>query len=294
MPHCLVEGCHFRNRKENSCRHFSFPDCEKTCQKWLEQLNRQDYKVTKNSRLCMRHFAPEAFLKPEENFSTKGRKRKRIWLKPLAIPTLEMKMQHHCYKCTYQCWEESTMKLHVSEKHKEIESSEIENLECKTCEVSFGAKDAFEDHMKRFHAVPGNLNSLSKIVFKESFDTSGDNNDYSHDKNPSGNSYEFEEHDIKSENFELDIDSFVEHEETMNLEFEKEAKLHKIDPSDDKIENSNDKVLIDEGKIEVRYLDKTDQLWAKCKTCEVSFGAKDAFVDHMKRFHAVELELYGN
>ena len=84
---------------------------------------------------------------------TKGRKRKRIWLKPLAIPTLEMKMQHHCYKCTYKCWEESTMKLHVSEKHKEIESSEIENLECKTCEVSFGAKDAFVDHMKQFHAV---------------------------------------------------------------------------------------------------------------------------------------------
>ena len=72
MPHCLVEGCHFRNRKENSCRHFSFPDCEKTCQKWLEQLNRQDYKVTKNSRLCIRHFAPDSFLKPEENFSTKG------------------------------------------------------------------------------------------------------------------------------------------------------------------------------------------------------------------------------
>ena len=65
----------------------------------------------------------------------------------------EGKVRHHCYQCTYQCWEESSMELHVSEKHKEIESSEIENLECKTCEVIFGAKDAFVDHMKQFHAV---------------------------------------------------------------------------------------------------------------------------------------------
>ena len=65
----------------------------------------------------------------------------------------EGKVRHHCYQCTYQCWEESNMELHVSEKHKEIESSEIENLECKTCEVSFGAKDAFMDHMKQFHAI---------------------------------------------------------------------------------------------------------------------------------------------
>ena len=82
MPHCVVEGCHFRNRKENSCRAFSFPDCEKTCQEWLKQLNRQDYKVTKNSRLCIRHFAPEAFIKPEDNvdkyqYKHKGRKRKK-------------------------------------------------------------------------------------------------------------------------------------------------------------------------------------------------------------------------
>ena len=93
----------------------------------------------------------------------------------------EGKVRHHCYQCTYQCWEESNMELHVSEKHKEIESSEIENLECKTCEVSFGAKDAFVDHMKRFHAVPGNLNNFSQNVFKESLDT-GDNNYYSHEK----------------------------------------------------------------------------------------------------------------
>ena len=44
------------------------------------------------------------------------------------------------------------------------------------------------------------------------------------DRNPNVNSYEFEEHidnplhDIKSESFELDNNSFVEHEETMKLE----------------------------------------------------------------------------
>ena len=410
MPHCLVEGCHFRNRKENSCRHFSFPDCEKTRKEWLERLNRKDFKVTKNSRLCIRHFAPEAFLKPEEKISTKKK-----WLKPQAIPTLEMKMEHHCYKCTYQCWEESTMKLHVSEKHKEIESSEIENLECKTCEVSFGAKDAFVDHMKRFHAVPGNLNNFSQNVLKESFDSTGANNDYIHEKDdynlqdpfkdtinsdikvvtitsnelseqvheekkliicslccmtfstsgslnrhiqtvhegikpfhcskcdktfaqrsniirhyeathkekpksvktkPSVHEKsvdesidEFDMQDSFNDTIDSDIsgtvpgnlnifsenvfkESFNTPGDNNDYSHAKEAKLHKMDPSGDKIENSNDKVLIDEGKTEVRNLDKTDQLCAKCKTCEVSFGAKDAFVDHMKRFHAVELELY--
>ena len=307
------------------------------------------------------------------------------------------------------------MKLHVSEKHKEIESSEIENLECKTCEVSFGAKDAFVDHMKRFHAVPGNLNNFSQNVLKESFDSTGANNDYIHEKDdynlqdpfkdtinsdikvvtitsnelseqvheekkliicslcsmtfstsgslnrhiqtvhegikpfhcskcdktfaqrsniirhyeathkekpksvktkPSVHEKsvdesidEFDMQDSFNETIDSDIsgtvpgnlnifsenvfkESFDTPGDNNDYSHEKEAKLHKMDPSGDKIENSNDKVLIDEGKTEVRNLDKTDQLCAKCKTCEVSFGAKDAFVDHMKRFHAVELELY--
>ena len=108
MPHCVVEGCHFRNRKENSCRHFSFPDCEKTCQKWLEQLNRQDYKVTKNSRVCIRHFAPEAFIDQKQNVDDRGRKRNRLRLKPQAFPTLEMRPSSQGYRNRYNLVERSS------------------------------------------------------------------------------------------------------------------------------------------------------------------------------------------
>ena len=101
MPSCAVVGCYSGNSKENSCQAFNFPDCEKTCKVWLEQLNRKDYKVTKNSRLCIRHFAPEAFIDPKENVDDRGRKRNRLRLKLLAFPTLEMRPSVKGYRNRY-------------------------------------------------------------------------------------------------------------------------------------------------------------------------------------------------
>jgi hypothetical protein len=45
------------------------------------------------------------------------------------------------------------LSAHIASKHKEIDSMEIDNLECTTCEGSFGTKIAFAHHMKQFHAI---------------------------------------------------------------------------------------------------------------------------------------------
>ena len=75
MPTCAVVGCYSGKSKENACQAFNFPDGEKAQKEWLERLNRKNYKVTKNSRVCIRHFAPEAFIDQKQNVDDRGRKR---------------------------------------------------------------------------------------------------------------------------------------------------------------------------------------------------------------------------
>jgi len=67
----------------------------------------------------------------------------------------EGKMRNYCNKCTYNCWEESTMKLHVSIHHKKDNSLsfDVEKLECSTCGCSFASKTAFANHMKQLHDI---------------------------------------------------------------------------------------------------------------------------------------------
>ena len=58
-----------------------------------------------------------------------------------------------CHKCEYTSFQKSMLSAHIASKHKEIDSMEIDNLECTTCEGSFGTKIAFAHHMKQFHAI---------------------------------------------------------------------------------------------------------------------------------------------
>ena len=108
MPTCAVFGCYSGKSKENACQAFNFPDCEKTCKEWLERLNRKGYKVTKNSRVCIRHFAPEAFIDQKQNVDDRGRKRNRLRLKPQAFPTLEMRPSSQGYRNRYNLVERSS------------------------------------------------------------------------------------------------------------------------------------------------------------------------------------------
>ena len=149
-------------------------------------------------------------------------------------------MKYFCSECGDGFMFERNMTKH-REKHKDIDEEVNKKAhKCSKCGKRFAKGPSLRRHIKRVHgnqkeslqkqmeAVPVNLNDFSKNaqnIFKESLDTSGNKNDYSH---------------------------------------EKEAKLLKMDPSDDKIENSNEKVSINEGKTEVQNLDKTNQLCAKC------------------------------
>ena len=58
-----------------------------------------------------------------------------------------------CHKCEYTSFQKSMLSAHIASKHKEIDSMEIDNLECTTCEGSFGTQIAFAHHMKQFHAI---------------------------------------------------------------------------------------------------------------------------------------------
>jgi hypothetical protein len=58
-----------------------------------------------------------------------------------------------CHKCEFTSFQKSMLSAHIASKHKEIDSMEIDNLECTTCEGSFGTKIAFAHHMKLFHAI---------------------------------------------------------------------------------------------------------------------------------------------
>ena len=67
---------------------FTFPKGEEDQKVWLGCLNRPDLVVTKNSRVCERHFTDEDFVPDEENYDSFNRKRKLKRLKPKAFPTL--------------------------------------------------------------------------------------------------------------------------------------------------------------------------------------------------------------
>ena len=96
MPSCAVPGCDSNAPKCNDekVRSFSLPNSAETRKKWLEQLNRQgigkkDFKPTKNTRICIRHFTANDFVK--SNKDKRGRLKKLSTLKQYAVPTQFMK-----------------------------------------------------------------------------------------------------------------------------------------------------------------------------------------------------------
>ena len=79
---CAVFGC--TNTKELRL----FPKSKALLAEWVERLNRKDYVITNDSRICSRHFHADAYIPDEENKDSKGRPRKKKTLKARAYPTL--------------------------------------------------------------------------------------------------------------------------------------------------------------------------------------------------------------
>ena len=126
MPVCAVVGCNSCSDKENSCRSFPLPSGKKTRQEWLDRINRENYVPNKNTRVCIKHFAPEAFVDEADNVDSRGRKLNKVHLKPLAYPTLLMKPLGQVRKRRQlESWELD----HIYAKYSKFEDEKVETIQ---------------------------------------------------------------------------------------------------------------------------------------------------------------------
>ena len=61
MPMCAVYGCN--NKRDLTL----FPKSKALLALWVEKINRQDYVVTRDSRVCSKHFDDNAYIPDEKN-----------------------------------------------------------------------------------------------------------------------------------------------------------------------------------------------------------------------------------
>ena len=93
MPYCAVVGCQSgSSRKWGKLQYqqFSLPKSSKLKEKWLEKINR-DFIPTDHTRICAKHFQNCDFVPKEINLDAKKKPKKKLTLKPFAIPSLFLK-----------------------------------------------------------------------------------------------------------------------------------------------------------------------------------------------------------
>ena len=83
MGVCSVKDCTGEDHAK-----YCFPNTPALKAKWEEQVNRPDFTVTINSRVCEKHFAEDSFVPAHLNVTKRGAAIKRKALKPEAYPTL--------------------------------------------------------------------------------------------------------------------------------------------------------------------------------------------------------------
>ena len=91
MPNCKVKGCLVGSGsyKGPKIQLLPFPKIEATLSEWKKRLGLPDLETDLNNfHVCAKHFVEEAFIPDEENVDSRGRKRGKRQLKPLAYPTL--------------------------------------------------------------------------------------------------------------------------------------------------------------------------------------------------------------
>ena len=98
MPTCAIAHCHNGSgRKERphldgtKATVHRIPPTEGLLKQWEERINRQNFKVNKDTTVCSLHFDFDAFVDEADNRDKYNRKRKKKTLKPRAIPTLDLR-----------------------------------------------------------------------------------------------------------------------------------------------------------------------------------------------------------
>ena len=220
---------------------------------WLEKINRLDYKFVDKARICFRHFYEDDFIPQSENLGARGKPNKRRQLKPGAMPSLYLSNDTFDQPNNLQSeYEMRSNVLPYVKKQKVIHALEVKNeitLDGKSIQVKCEKPELEEENYSESnfsvnpwdvsdpavflkyccpecdfkcgellgfsqHAVINHV--LSTTLFSGRNFPTNQGMFIENDRNPNGNSYEFEDHDIKSESFELD--NFVESEEMMKLE----------------------------------------------------------------------------
>ena len=87
MPDCAVIDCSYRSQASDY-QSFPLPENSALKAKWVNSLKRSNFKATKTTYICSRHFSDEDFL--ENPTDTRGRPLKKRKLKDESVPTLFM------------------------------------------------------------------------------------------------------------------------------------------------------------------------------------------------------------
>jgi len=103
MPKCCVINC--KSGYDAHCtpkeiQWFHFPKTKALLEKWEFKVHRANFKITKHTQICSRHFLKEDFVPDEENVDKFKRKYKKRHLKVNAVPSVDMCTSHlqesHC------------------------------------------------------------------------------------------------------------------------------------------------------------------------------------------------------
>jgi hypothetical protein len=258
MPTCLVVGCQSGSGRGEQYKYGStpLPKSPEIRNEWLEKINRLDYKFVDKARICFKHFYEDDFIPQSANVGARGKQNKRRQLKPGAMPSLylsndilddsnhlpSVKQQETNYarqvknetnldaeliRSKIKVKLEPELEENYGESNFSVNPWDVSNPSvflnycCPECNFKSNELAGFSQHAVINHVLSNTL--FSGRNFLTDRDRLIEN-----EKNSNVKSYEadFEleeriydpEHDIKSERFELDIDSFVDREETMKLE----------------------------------------------------------------------------
>ena len=91
MPSCAVFNCTsgYESNKEK-VQLIPFPT-NATQKRWIEAINRENFVVTSNSRVCEKHFKETDWIPSELNTTSRGKPKKKKALKPNVVPSLYLK-----------------------------------------------------------------------------------------------------------------------------------------------------------------------------------------------------------
>ena len=188
MPSCSVYLCSGRTTKEGeNFDQFMFPENPYLKKIWVEQIDRYDFRienVTRNSRVCERHFEKEHFVPDDENKTLRGKKKQKKSLNPEAYPTLFLNPKRQ--KITVEAMEKKQKavvegQVPLLQMGKKPDNpwlaeniQDFSFLNCPECNFKSKEENPFQDHAVKNHP-------LSSVFFCKIFQKEDEKSNNSED-----------------------------------------------------------------------------------------------------------------